>query len=356
MVPRDNSPGQLVLNYSSTPSQHPVLSLRGTSCHANSEVEETSYASREWSVTTHTHTRTHTLSPYSLSLYLTVEEALPVKPVQQRNIPVKAISTTARSPPEGEEEGVRGHQSNTLPRTRRSLGGGLRPPGGMSRPRNASAERASQRQYVESSLRSRSPSPGLRQTVNLHSRSPSPTLQPSTMATPPTRLSRLHQQSHVTPSHPHTSPGRHGISKSPSATGVRKLPTPPSSGGHRSGGRGLPPSSSAPSPGQRVAVSPGRQAAGLSPSSGFARPRQQQMGVVTTPPRVGGARQRVQRSPQRGVAQPSPPRSVPSQSRTVRSSPPRSHNHIHTFTLYIYTHPHNQKHTNQVLSLSTAVK
>jgi hypothetical protein len=242
-----------------------------------------------------------------------------LKTRHQRNIPIKAISTSARSPPEGEEEEVRVHQSNTLPRAsaRHSLGGGgLKPPAGSPSPqfrqRNASAERASQRQATQT-LRSRSPSPGLR---HPGSNSPSPTLVHS---------SRLHARTgrpRPSPSPPRSSlqppsGAKQNLVKTPSAPGPRKLPTPPSSAGLR--GRGLSPSYSTPSAAGSGVTS--TQMGLTPPSSGVGRqPRQQQGGLSATPPRAGVPRPRTQQSPQRGGLTPSgTPRSDPgSQIRPVR--------------------------------------
>ena len=240
-----------------------------------------------------------------------------------------------------EEEEFRGHQANTLPRAsgRRSLGGGgLRPPAGgpspHSRQRNASAERASQRQAGQT-LRSRSPSPGVRQPISAESGSPSPTLHHTSR--PSARTARPHPS----PSPPRSSSlqppsNKQNLVKTPSAPGPRRLPTPPSSGGSR--GRGLPPSHSTPSSaGQRpIGVSP--------PASGVARPQRQL--AATTPPRAGVPRPRPQQSPQRGgLGQPSPPRSAPaSQIRPARhtAAPPPSRSAIltphisHLSHIYIY--------------------
>ena len=286
-------------------------------------------------------------------------EGVPVvnwKPPRHKNIPVKAIVRTAKSPPEGEEaaeqeeEEYRGRKANTLPRSgKRSPRGsvGLRPPGQgsmlapSSRARTSSAERRAPRQAGSSPLRSRSPSPsGLRQPVRIRSRSPSPHSPSSSplLSKMSPRSARKHPPPHTSPSPTSNNlqqPQTHQtLMKSLSASGPRKL-TPPSGAGGPLGTRKLPQSSSTPSassPGQRRFASPSQASPGrqlgpgtsslTSPSSSSRPQRQQQPNGTSAPQRAGGVARSLnfpQKTAREGSS--SSPRSAPgSQMKPARHS------------------------------------
>ena len=221
------------------------------------------------------------------------------KPPRQRNVLVKGIITTAKSPPDEAE--VEGYHSHTLPRPS-ARHRGLQSPGKGSpsspqyRRRNLSAERPSQ--TGPSSLRSRSPSPSA-QPGRAGSRSPSPIVHRSspTTGSPLMRLSPKTTRTHHTTPSPTRSlqppaSSKQNLLKSPSAPGPRKAVPPGSPRGRNM----VPTSVSAPTTQKRL-VSPGRKLP--SPPSNLGPPVKTQRQQPSTPPRTGGPRPRTQHSPQR---------------------------------------------------------
>lgn len=256
---------------------------------------------------------------------LSGSEEVPVinwKPPRQRNVPIKAITTTARSPPEGEEDEEQGYrQVSMLPPSRRSAGlakGGMGSPSSVQhRPRHNSAERPA----GATSLRSRSPSPsGPHHSVRVNSRSPSPSSSP--------KIRHLSPKSYRKPSpmsDTHTlQPPKQKLIKSPSAPSPKKV-APSSPGGSLGGrGRGVPPSASAP---RRLAFpstqQPGSRGRPI-PSSPPASHRGQLNTTPENSPRGGPRTQNSpQSAPRRGVMQPGSPGSQIKPARHSAAPSPR---------------------------------
>lgn len=347
-----------------------LSSGRNQSCHQKNHME-TQVGAATLTQLPHTHTlHTCSLGPIPGS------EDVPVinwKPPKHRNIPIKAIATTARSPPEGEEDDEQGYrQVNTLPRSsarrlRPPAKGGVVSPSSMQyRQRNASAERPNPRQAGSTSLRSRSPSPSGQ--VRVSSRSPSPTTiyhasssSPQMRQSSPKSYRKPHPQGPPSPTsglHALQSPGnRQKLIKSPSSPSSRKV-NPPSPGGSPGGrGRGVPLSASAPSGQRRLAFPgprhPGPGATSLTTPPSANRPQRQQLNATESSPREGP---RTQISPQKttngGLMKSGSPHSTPGSkikaakhsaaSPSTRLVLPSSHHHSAAINVFSLCRPKHQ--------------